>query len=326
MPRHRLPSAVLLLLCVLICGSSGAAHTHLVGRQWAISSPGSNNLQPSSVSPSDFPIPTVEYMFRGPHLVDLDGVLLALFGALFDAPVRGGEASARLAARISTDNGVTWSPYLSPPASGVFPVSHYYPFTTELPRNINPFCVFVEGYEMRRQPGIPRHQGGYAHYWESSIHFLGASVWQGGDLLVDTASVRVPLLEPRSSNDLVGFLHNFSAPITRMRDGALVFPVQLLTWGGAAVSTVMYFSDQEKNWRLARSGTHAGCTSTGLLEWEEGKLLMMTSCLDGRRKVYETSDKGDTWAEALGTLSRVWGNSLDAHCNRLPGWLHHCDD
>ncbi|ESS60608.1 trans-sialidase [Trypanosoma cruzi Dm28c] len=35
---------------------------------------------------------------------------------------------------------------------------------------------------------------------------------------------------------------------------------------------------------------------------------MMTACDDGRRRVYESSDMGDSWTEALGTLSRVWGN------------------
>ncbi|EKF98047.1 trans-sialidase, putative, partial [Trypanosoma cruzi] len=35
--------------------------------------------------------------------------------------------------------------------------------------------------------------------------------------------------------------------------------------------------------------------------------MMMTACDDGRRRVYESGDKGNTWTEALGTLSRVWG-------------------
>ncbi|EKG00240.1 trans-sialidase, putative, partial [Trypanosoma cruzi] len=38
------------------------------------------------------------------------------------------------------------------------------------------------------------------------------------------------------------------------------------------------------------------------------KLMMMTACDDGRRRVYESGDKGNSWTEALGTLSRVWGN------------------
>ncbi|EKF98014.1 trans-sialidase, putative, partial [Trypanosoma cruzi] len=36
--------------------------------------------------------------------------------------------------------------------------------------------------------------------------------------------------------------------------------------------------------------------------------MMMTACDDGRRRVYESGDKGNSWTEALGTLSRVWGN------------------
>ncbi|EKG00576.1 trans-sialidase, putative, partial [Trypanosoma cruzi] len=38
---------------------------------------------------------------------------------------------------------------------------------------------------------------------------------------------------------------------------------------------------------------------------------MMTACGDGRRRVYESGDMGELWTEALGTLSRVWGNKQD---------------
>ncbi|ESS55516.1 trans-sialidase [Trypanosoma cruzi Dm28c] len=50
-----------------------------------------------------------------------------------------------------------------------------------------------------------------------------------------------------------------------------------------------------------------GCGDPSVVEWE-GKLMMMTACDDGRRRVYEIDDKGEEWTEALGTLSRVWGN------------------
>ncbi|ESS54883.1 trans-sialidase [Trypanosoma cruzi Dm28c] len=36
--------------------------------------------------------------------------------------------------------------------------------------------------------------------------------------------------------------------------------------------------------------------------------MMMTACDDGRRRVYEIGDMGESWTEALGTLSRVWSN------------------
>ncbi|EKF98802.1 trans-sialidase, putative, partial [Trypanosoma cruzi] len=54
--------------------------------------------------------------------------------------------------------------------------------------------------------------------------------------------------------------------------------------------------------------TDGGCSDPSVVEWREGKLMMMTACDDGRRRVYESVDKGDSWTEALGTLSRVWGN------------------
>ncbi|ESS55705.1 trans-sialidase [Trypanosoma cruzi Dm28c] len=41
--------------------------------------------------------------------------------------------------------------------------------------------------------------------------------------------------------------------------------------------------------------------------------MMMTACDDGRRRVYESGDKGESWTEALGTLSRVWGNNHKGH-------------
>ncbi|RNE95314.1 trans-sialidase [Trypanosoma cruzi] len=53
-----------------------------------------------------------------------------------------------------------------------------------------------------------------------------------------------------------------------------------------------------------------GCSDPSVVEWgdKDKKLMMMTACDDGRRRVYEIGDKGELWTEALGTLSRVWGN------------------
>ncbi|EKG08107.1 trans-sialidase, putative, partial [Trypanosoma cruzi] len=50
-----------------------------------------------------------------------------------------------------------------------------------------------------------------------------------------------------------------------------------------------------------------GCSVPSVVEWK-GKLMTMTACDDGRRRVYESGDKGESWTEALGTLSRVWAN------------------
>ncbi|EKF32164.1 trans-sialidase, putative [Trypanosoma cruzi marinkellei] len=69
----------------------------------------------------------------------------------------------------------------------------------------------------------------------------------------------------------------------------------------------MYTSD-DSSWKLSKGMSDGGCSDPSVVEWEKDKLMMMTACDDGRRRVYESGDKGESWTEALGTLSRVWGN------------------
>ncbi|EKF29700.1 trans-sialidase, putative [Trypanosoma cruzi marinkellei] len=54
--------------------------------------------------------------------------------------------------------------------------------------------------------------------------------------------------------------------------------------------------------------SEGGCSDSSVVEWEKGKLIMMTACDDGRRRVHEINAKEDSWTEALGTLARVWSN------------------
>ncbi|EKF27139.1 trans-sialidase, putative, partial [Trypanosoma cruzi marinkellei] len=60
---------------------------------------------------------------------------------------------------------------------------------------------------------------------------------------------------------------------------------------------------------LSKGMSDGGCSDPSVVEWEKDKkLIMMTACDGGRRRVYESGDMGESWTEALGTLSRVWGN------------------
>ncbi|RNC35307.1 trans-sialidase [Trypanosoma cruzi] len=104
----------------------------------------------------------------------------------------------------------------------------------------------------------------------------------------------------------------------KMKDGTLVFPVEAEKEREAdkteedgkttTVSLLLYSSDAE-SWTLSKGMSAEGCSAPSVVEWkEEDKLMMMTACGDGRRRVYESGDKGESWTEALGTLSRVWGN------------------
>ncbi|EKF28762.1 trans-sialidase, putative, partial [Trypanosoma cruzi marinkellei] len=103
----------------------------------------------------------------------------------------------------------------------------------------------------------------------------------------------------------------------KMEDGTLVFPVEGTKKresenDGKTVSLLMYTSD-DSSWKLSTGMSDGGCSDPSVVEWEKDKLMMMTACDDGRRRVYEIGDKGDSWTEALGTLSRVWGNKHKGH-------------
>ncbi|EKF30742.1 trans-sialidase, putative, partial [Trypanosoma cruzi marinkellei] len=105
----------------------------------------------------------------------------------------------------------------------------------------------------------------------------------------------------------------------KMKDNTLVFPVEATkkklgqeeeAAGEKTVSLLIHTLDTSKNiktWTLSKGMSDGGCRVPSVVEWKD-KLMMMTACDDGRRRVYEIGDKEESWTEALGTLSRVWGN------------------
>ncbi|KAF8277593.1 putative trans-sialidase, Group V [Trypanosoma cruzi] len=98
----------------------------------------------------------------------------------------------------------------------------------------------------------------------------------------------------------------------KITDDTLVLPVEG-TKNGKAVSLIIYSSDTN-SWTLSKGMSADGCGVPSVVEWgEKDKLMMMTVCDDGRRRVYESGDKGESWTEALGTLSRVWGNKHEGN-------------
>ncbi|KAF8282106.1 putative trans-sialidase, Group VI [Trypanosoma cruzi] len=102
----------------------------------------------------------------------------------------------------------------------------------------------------------------------------------------------------------------------KMNDGTLVFPVESTKKETnneeevktKTVSLIIHSLKDIASWKLSKGMSDDGCGDLSVVEWEKGNLMMMTACDDGRRRVYESGDKGDSWTEALGTLSRVWGN------------------
>ncbi|KAF8283535.1 putative trans-sialidase, Group IV [Trypanosoma cruzi] len=282
--RH-LTSAVLFLLVVMMCGAAGS-------------------VQAQNNGP---PVPG--HIFRNPHLVNVDGMLLAIAGAQFNRTVGSGSTSMQLAAQLSMNRGVNWSSYAGPEGPDGFAV---HPHRMSLPSYFGPsgsLFAFVEGHDLRTG-AIIRFPDERGSGLESVIHFLETGPGRSGGLSMNSVSMSFRLHYPYKYDDMIGFLNDASTPITKMTDNTLVFPVQFLTRGGNTASTVMHWDFTQQRWNFANSATHAGCTDPSILEWEAGKIIMITSCKYGRRRVYESTDKGNTWKEALGTLSRVWSNPL----------------
>ncbi|EKF28815.1 trans-sialidase, putative [Trypanosoma cruzi marinkellei] len=119
----------------------------------------------------------------------------------------------------------------------------------------------------------------------------------------------------------------------KTKNGTFVFPVEgtkKKTEGEAeedekAVSLILYSSDNNL-WTLSKGMSDGGCSAPSVVEWKDNQLMMMTACDDGRRRVYESGDKGESWTEALGTLSRVWGNKHEGPEKGVGSGFSHSDD
>ncbi|EKF26331.1 trans-sialidase, putative, partial [Trypanosoma cruzi marinkellei] len=309
MSRRVFASVVLFIVVVMMCGAVGSVQARSFGT--GVGYPHGSHIpgqlqREHRVANTHVP----GRIFRNPHLVNVNGMLLAIAGAQFNGSVGSGSASMQLMAQLSMDRGVTWRPY---PGRGDLDASFTRPHQMSFSLPSRPFgliCAFVEGYDLRKGVGPhytnKRDESGL----ESVIHFLETGPGRNGGLSMNSVSMIIRPPYPYKSGDIIGFLNNASTPITKMADGTLMFPVQFLTLRRDAASTIMYWNSGQQRWTLANSATHAGCTNPSILEWEAGKIIMITSCEYGRRRVYESTDKGNTWTEALGTLSRVWSDSL----------------
>ncbi|EKF27872.1 trans-sialidase, putative [Trypanosoma cruzi marinkellei] len=99
----------------------------------------------------------------------------------------------------------------------------------------------------------------------------------------------------------------------RLRDGTFLFPVEATKKKERekdvkSASLIIHNSADNPSWNLSKGMSADGCSDPSVVRWKE-KVMMMTACDDGRRRVYEIDNKGESWTEALGTLSRVWSNN-----------------
>ncbi|EKG02361.1 trans-sialidase, putative [Trypanosoma cruzi] len=103
----------------------------------------------------------------------------------------------------------------------------------------------------------------------------------------------------------------------KMKDDTILFPVEGTKKEEEKTVSLIIYSSDTNSWTLSKGMSADGCGDPSVVEWKDKKLMMMTACDDGRRRVYESGDKGDSWTEALGTLSRVWGNKHEGNVKRV---------
>ncbi|EKG01082.1 trans-sialidase, putative, partial [Trypanosoma cruzi] len=104
----------------------------------------------------------------------------------------------------------------------------------------------------------------------------------------DTNAVpKTPLGEQLSS--LKGLIGGGGSGV-KMNDGTLVFPVEGTKTDGTGKdekTVSLIILKDTTDWTLSKGMSADGCSDPSVVEWEKDKLMMMTACDDGRRRVYE---------------------------------------
>ncbi|EKG06165.1 trans-sialidase, putative, partial [Trypanosoma cruzi] len=104
----------------------------------------------------------------------------------------------------------------------------------------------------------------------------------------------------------------------KTNDGTLLFPLEAMKKDENKKTVLLVIDPSDTaSCTLSKGMPDDGCGDPSVVEWEKDKLMMMTACDDGRRRLYESGDKGESWTEALGTLSRVWVNKKDGRAKTV---------
>ncbi|RNE96548.1 trans-sialidase [Trypanosoma conorhini] len=315
MPRHLFSSAALplLLLCALLM--CGGGWTVLAEAEVAGPSPGTAEA-PCGAPPAAFPTPSAP-SFTAPSLVEVSGGLVAIAQAI------SGGATAVLAKRIaSAASTELWTVAAATEVAAPAQDAVSTPGNNEVSFLSSPTPVVKDGRIYLFVHGARESQGAVGGAAQMYPYLLVGAVTEAAgseEPKQKTLSRSAPNwtsgLSPPIEERFVAFSLGGGAGVVTA-DGTLVFPVQATKrkatgdTAGKTVSLVLYSSDPEKgSWRLSAGTSAEGCGTPSVVAWEDNKLFMMAACEDGRRRVYESDNKGETWTEALATLSRVWGNA-----------------
>ncbi|PBJ79754.1 neutral sphingomyelinase activation associated [Trypanosoma cruzi cruzi] len=248
-------------------------------------------------------------------VVDVNGVIAVVTQADHE------DGSSTVLARIiePTEEGAVWT---LPDSSANNPQTNYAEGTEKrkcLPSLFNPtafpkkdglYLLLYLGKEPRSPEGaVPKSEYPYPSLVIGEIKIMDASdkekskkiTWGDSSLLSSeiAAEFKKRSFECFSASGGTGIL---------TQDSSLVLPINGWTKDKEEFSLILSSGGPNKGWKLSK-GLPDRYFAPVIAEWVNGRLLMIISCNDGYRRVYESSDNGESWTEALGTLSCVWGNS-----------------
>ncbi|RNC40481.1 trans-sialidase [Trypanosoma cruzi] len=309
MSRRVFASAVLLLLVVMMCcGSGGGAQADVGAAQSQKSSPEKpfhwrDTKDGEAVS-----------SLRVPSLVEVNGKVFAVAEAQLK-----GETSVftGIASQLLTNTADNKQEDVLKNAREETQVLEEGTSAEGKKVDVSRPTTVVEGSNIYMLVGKHSHEAADTCQTEtekikSGILLVKGEVSEGGNKINWNDTDGVPCTLGEKHKSWTGLIGGGGSGI-KMKDGTLVFPLEGTKKketdteeGGEPVSLILYSSDT-KNWTLSKEVSDDGCSDPSVVDWK-GKLMMMTACDDGRRRVYEIGDKGTAWTEALGTLSRVWGN------------------
>ncbi|EAN85580.1 trans-sialidase, putative [Trypanosoma cruzi] len=248
----------------------------------------------------------VVHSFRLPALVNVDGVMVAIADARYETS--NDNSLIDTVAKYSVDDGETWETQIAIKNSRASSVSRVVDPTVIVKGN--KLYVLVGSYNSSRSYWTSH---GDARDWDILLAVGEVTKSTAGGKT--TASIKwgspVSLkkffpaeMEGMHTNQ---FLGGAGVAIVAS-NGNLVYPVQVTNKKKQVFSKIFYSEDEGKTWKFGKGRSDFGCSEPVALEWE-GKLIINTRVDWTRRLVYESSDMGNTWVEAVGTLSRVWGPS-----------------
>ncbi|RNC38487.1 trans-sialidase [Trypanosoma cruzi] len=309
MSRRVITSAVLLLLVMMCCGTGGAA-------QAAEPTIPEAPVPKSSFGWRDTTGDETVSSLRGPSLVEVNGKVFAVA----EAQCKNGETSVftGIASRLLTMEKGNEPKDVLKEAKVKTQILEEGGSGKGKKVDVSRPTTVVNGSDIHMLVGKHSHEDlancqVTTETINSGILLVKGEVVEDGNKVNwnDTDGVPCTLGEKHESlSQLIGG----GGSGVKLKDGTLVFPVEATKKKNEedkdvkAVSLIIYSLKDATNWTLSKGMSDDGCSDPSVVEWEKDKLMMMTACDDGRRRVYEIGDKGDSWTEALGTLSRVWAS------------------